>query len=185
MAKNNATDDALPQNADAQAADGSLEAAPKSKKKLFIIIGAMLVLLLAVGGGLFAMGVIGGGAKNADKAEKAAAENKADAEATFFDPPDMVINISDAGGRQRFLKLSLSLELANKTDEPKLKLIMPRVTDQFQTYLRELKVEDLRGSAGIYRLRQELLSRVRIAAKPVDVRDVLFREILVDRKSVV
>jgi flagellar FliL protein len=57
--------------------------------------------------------------------------------------------------------------------------VAPRVIDQFQTYLREMRVEDLRGSAGIYRLRQELLYRVNIAADPVKVKDVLFQEMLI------
>ena len=54
-----------------------------------------------------------------------------------------------------------------------------RVIDQFQTYLRELRVRDLRGSAGIYRLQMELLWRVNQAAAPVEVKDVLFQEILI------
>ena len=39
--------------------------------------------------------------------------------------------------------------------------------------------EDLRGSAGMYRLREELLMRVTEAAQPVRVHDVLFQEMLV------
>jgi flagellar FliL protein len=56
---------------------------------------------------------------------------------------------------------------------------MPRIIDNFQVYLRELRLDDLRGSAGIYRLREELLMRVNTAAQPVHVKDVLFREMLV------
>ena len=56
---------------------------------------------------------------------------------------------------------------------------MPRIVDNFQVYLRELRLEDLRGSAGLYRLREELLSRVNIAAQPAQVNDVLFKEMLV------
>jgi flagellar protein FliL len=61
----------------------------------------------------------------------------------------------------------------------RLQAVMPRVIDNFQVYLRELRVEDLRGSAGVYRLREELLVRVNSAAAPVKVRDVLFKEMLV------
>lgn len=180
MAKKEEPAEDLPENGDVSANvnidDDALLASKKKKKKLIIIV-AIVLILVAVGAGLFFSGVLGGHSKA--EPQKQAAGAKITEEAAFFDAPDMVINITDAGGRQRFLKLSLSLELAQAADEPALKVVMPRVTDQFQTYLRELKVEDLRGSAGIYRLRQELLSRVRTAAKPVDVRDVLFREILV------
>ena len=56
---------------------------------------------------------------------------------------------------------------------------MTKIIDNFQTYLRELRIEDLRGSAGMYRLREELFVRVNAAAAPVKVKDVLFREMLV------
>jgi len=56
---------------------------------------------------------------------------------------------------------------------------MPRIIDNFQVYLRELRLEDLRGSAGMYRLREELLTRVVAAAQPVRVKDVLFKEMLI------
>jgi flagellar protein FliL len=56
---------------------------------------------------------------------------------------------------------------------------MPRIIDTFVTYLRELRPEDLRGSAGLMRLREEMLVRVQAAARPARVTDVLFREMLV------
>ena len=67
----------------------------------------------------------------------------------------------------------------SEADKVAVEQVMPRVVDQFQTYLRELRVKDLRGSAGIYRLQMELLSRVNAAAFPVEVKDVLFQEILI------
>ena len=60
-----------------------------------------------------------------------------------------------------------------------LERLMPRVIDHFQVYLRELRVDDLHGSAGVYRLKEELLRRVSAAAHPVEVRDVLFKDMLI------
>jgi len=77
------------------------------------------------------------------------------------------------------LKLSVSLELDDPLIVPDVEKVKPRIIDRFQVYLRELRVEDLRGSGGIYRLREELLARVNSAAAPVKVRDVLFKEMLV------
>ena len=51
--------------------------------------------------------------------------------------------------------------------------------DMFQTYLREMRPEELRGSAGMYRLREELLARANIAATPAKIIDVLFVEMLI------
>lgn len=97
----------------------------------------------------------------------------------FIEMPTMIVNLSEEDGTQRFLRLTVQLELKNPADAPKIEAVMPRVVDQFQTYLRELRVRDLRGSAGIYRLQMELLWRVNQAAAPVEVKDVLFQEILI------
>ena len=98
----------------------------------------------------------------------------------FVKIPDLMVNLNnDLGGEQRYLRLSVQLELENAADQPKIEAVLPRVVDQFQTYLRELRIQDLRGSKGIYRLQMELLSRVNQAAAPVKVKDVLFQEILI------
>ena len=56
---------------------------------------------------------------------------------------------------------------------------MPRVVDQFQGYLRELRIDDLHGSAGVVRLKEELLRRITVAAAPFPVRDVLLKEMII------
>ena len=45
--------------------------------------------------------------------------------------------------------------------------------------LRELRLDDLKGSAGVLRLKEELLRRVNVAAAPYKVRDVLLKEMIV------
>jgi flagellar FliL protein len=155
-----------------------------SKKKLLLFIVLPLVLLLGGGAGLYFSGVLNSVLHKKDAAAAAKADAAGGKDANkgpgyYYDVPDILVNMNDSGSKQRYLKLSMSLELASKEEQPKLEAVMPRITDGFQTYLRELRVDDLRGSAGIYRLRLELLARVRAAADPVVVRDVLFREILV------
>src|SRR4051794_6155228 len=97
----------------------------------------------------------------------------------FFKVPDMVVNLNSTGRLPRFLKISLIVEVGREEDLPEVEKVMPRIVDNFQVYLRDLRLEDLRGSAGIYRLREELLLRLGIAAQPVQVKDVLFREMLI------
>lgn len=169
-----------------------------SKKKLIIFI-LIPLLLVGSGAGLYFTGKLDsllhkkpaeeegkdkgdhkeGDKEGHDKKGHGEKDAKAEGPGYYHDLPDIIVNLNDTGTKQRFLKLSISLEIDSKEEEPKLEAVMPRITDHFQTYLRELRVDDLRGSAGIYRLRQELLSRVRTAADPVEIRDVLFREILV------
>ena len=88
------------------------------------------------------------------------------------------MNLNTGGRKSTFLKIRISLEL-QKADIPKVESIMPRIVDNFQTYLRELRIDDLKGSAGMYRLREELLIRVSAAAAPTKIKDVLFKEMLV------
>jgi flagellar protein FliL len=99
--------------------------------------------------------------------------------AVFYALPEMIVNLNSTGRRSNFLKISVSLELAQSGDIARIEAVMPRIVDNFQTYLRELRVEDLRGSSGLFRLREELLARVSVAAAPAKINDILFKEMLV------
>ncbi len=99
--------------------------------------------------------------------------------AVFFDLPEMLVNLNSGSRKASYLKISVSLEIDNQDDVGDLERHLPRIVDNFQVYLRELRVEDLGGSAGLQRLREELLLRVNAAVRPVIVRDVLFKEMLV------
>ncbi|HZT89973.1 MAG TPA: flagellar basal body-associated FliL family protein [Stellaceae bacterium] len=156
------------------AGDGEAPEAPKRRsKKLLLLIAAPLLLLPAAGGGLYFMGFIGGGAAQQSETKVAKAEP------AFFDVPEMLVNINSGNKRTGFLKIAISLELPDAKEIPKIQVLMPRILDNFQTYLRELRVEDLKGSAGLYRLREELLMRVNAAIAPAKVNEILFKEMLV------
>ncbi|KAA5606760.1 flagellar basal body protein FliL [Roseospira marina] len=97
----------------------------------------------------------------------------------FYDLPEMVVDLNTGSRKPHFLKVRVSLELANPADVSRVEEVMPRVIDNFQVFLRELRVEDLQGAAGIYRVREELLRRVGNAVRPARVNAVLFKEMLV------
>lgn len=97
----------------------------------------------------------------------------------FLAVAPMVVNLSTEDDTPRLLRLKIQLELADPSEAGDVKAVMPRVIDQFQTYLRGLRVRDLKGSAGIYRLQIELLNRVNKAVAPIEIKDVLFQEILI------
>jgi len=165
-------------------------------KKLLIIVAGLIVLLIGVGAGLYFTGMLDGilgktaeehvegeeghdeEAKEGDHGE-AADGHGASGGGAFIEVPKMIVNLNTDDDVPRYLRLSVQLELENPEDAPAVEAILPRVVDQFQTYLRELRVKDLRGSGGIYRLQMELLWRVNQAAAPVKVKDVLFQEILI------
>jgi len=166
------------QIADDGAVPGLEEEAPKKRfggKMLIIIAAGLVVVLLGIGAGLYFTGVI------FHKKEEVVEKPAPPKQTVFFDLPDLLVNLNSSGANRRanFLKISVSLEVESDADVARIKAVMPRVVDNFQVYLRELRVEDLRGSGGIYRLREELLARVNTAAAPAKVLDVLFKEILV------
>jgi flagellar protein FliL len=149
-----------------------------------IVLGGLLVVLGGGGGAYFFLG----GAPAGEHGEAAAADHGgghgASSElppehAAFFDVPDIVVNIQSADSTPAYLKLSVSLELDGPEARAAIEPVMPRVVDQFQTYLRELRVDDVRGSMGVMRLKEELLRRVNLAAAPTPVRDVLLKEMIV------
>ena len=96
----------------------------------------------------------------------------------FLDLPAIAVNLSTAGERPRTLKLSLSLEAADPAAAGAVQTALPYVLDSFQTYLRELRAAELEGSAGMFRLREELMKRVNLAIAPARVRAVLVRDII-------
>ena len=165
----------------ALAEDSPEAAAPPAKKgglkKLILFVGAPLLLLGGIAAALFftPLGhMVGLGSSSAD-----VAETKINRPPAFFDIPELLVNINAGGKRAGFLKISVSLEVEDAEKVPQIQAILPRIIDNFQTYLRELRLEDLKGSAGLYRLREELLLRVNAAAAPAKITDVLFKEMLV------
>jgi flagellar FliL protein len=91
---------------------------------------------------------------------------------------EMIANIQSADGTPVYLKLVISLELYSAEEKAGIEVLKPRIRDQFQGYLRELRPDDLKGSAGIMRVKEELLRRTNVAAAPYKVRDVLLKEMI-------
>lgn len=201
-------DAALPAVTDGETVDGE-PAAPKKKKLplLFIIIPAALVVLGGGGAAAFFLmqpkaeaaggehgapptgGDHGKAAKKGGGGHGSSAEGEADPAlgvisegpdgVTFYTLPDMVVNIQDPSGKPTFLKLKLTLEMRDYALAEHLQAEMPRMQDMFQGFLRELRPEDLAGSAGSFQLRAEILRRVNLIAAPGKVDAVLIEEMLV------
>jgi flagellar FliL protein len=100
---------------------------------------------------------------------------------TFLDVRDLIVNLTPEPGQSKggYLKLKVALELKNGLVEEQVKPLLPRVEDTFQTYMRELRPSDIAGSAGLYRLREELLRRVNVAIHPAKAEAVLFKDVVV------
>jgi flagellar FliL protein len=155
--------------------------APRKRfgKKFLLIAGAgAVVLLLGVGAGVYFFFF---SSSPADKPKVAGntALPLVPPTVAFYDMPAIVVNIQSSDPTPAYLKLSVSLELAAAEEKPGIQALMPRIVDQFQSYLRELRIDDLHGSAGVLRVKEELLRRINVAAAPYPVRDVLLKEMIV------
>jgi flagellar FliL protein len=144
-----------------------------SKKLLIIIIAAVVVLL---GGGAAAYLFLFSAPPPVDEHGEAAVEEHP---SFIFNLPTMTVNLQAEGGGEQFMKLTIALEVADERVMEEIQPRMAKVVDAFQVYLRELRKSDLEGSAGIYRLKEELRRRVNVAIYPLEVQSILFKEILV------
>ncbi len=163
---------------------GGEDAAPAAsggKKKLLIIIAIVLLLVLGGLAGAYFTGLLDPVIKMivGDHAATSETTEGQHGPSVFYELPALTVNLNTAGRKARFIKIQVSLELTNELDKPKVEAVIARVMDNFNVYLRELRIEDLDGSAGMYRLREELLTRIRAAVAPVKVRDILFKEMLI------
>jgi flagellar FliL protein len=169
-----------PKQTESEAAEA--EGEEGAKKGLFSKLLSRKVMIIAAA----ALLVLGGGGGGAYffLSHKPAAEEKpvaaAKAPPAFFDLPEVMVNLQTPGnGRAAYLKARIVLEMEDQKLVEQVRPLMPRVMDAFQTYLREMRPSDLEGSAGLYRLRDELTRRVNLAVAPSKVNAVLFKEIIV------
>jgi flagellar protein FliL len=164
----------------AEAEVGTEGPAKKGVPKLFLFIGAALVVVLLAGGGLFffmssSAPAEGDAAHGGEHGATAAVAH----DTFIFNLPAMMVNLNGDGQTQSFMKLTVALEVADEHMMTEIQPRLPKVVDAFQVYMRELRKSDLEGSAGIYRLKEELLRRVNMSIYPAHVESVLFKEILV------
>ena len=149
----------------------------KSSKKLVMAVVA-IVVLAGVGAGVYFSGILSG-KKKEDVVVILGPDGKPIEKPLFYTLPDFLVNLNTQGKTAAFLKAQVIIEVAHQGDIPFIEANLPRVSDAFTTYLRELRPSDLSGSAGIQRLREELLLRVNKVVAPVKINDVLFKQIVV------
>lgn len=160
-----------PKKPEAEGEEGEAPVEAGGSKKKLILIGAAAAIVLAGGGGWWFF--------LRKKPEPAQAQVEAPRQVAFVDLPDMMVNLSTGGERPQYLRVKVALEVSDPRAADQIRPVMPRVVDAFQIYLRELRVGDLEGSAGMFRLREELVRRVNTVIHPARVSAVLFREIVV------
>jgi flagellar FliL protein len=159
-----------------------------SGKKLVLFI--VLPLLLLGGGGAAAYFLLFKEDPKKEEAHAAEGEAPAEEEAAaeeeghvpvFVELPKMQANLIMTGKKQPFMVTTMVLEVGSPEEQKIVEEVQPRIENEIVTYLRSLRPEDVQGAAGLQRLREELLLRVKEAAKPAKVKDILFKEMLIQQ----
>jgi flagellar FliL protein len=150
-----------------------------ARRKLVLIIGGALLLIVVAAAAAYLFGLLNAAPRAEDPANPARSAKVSEAAPVFYALPELLVSLNSNDRRSTFLKLKISVQLTNTKDQPRVERQLPRILDYCQVYLRELRLEELRGSAGTTRLREELLRRISAAVAPVAVTDVLFSDIIV------
>lgn len=159
---------------DAGAADAAAagDAQPRKKSRRWLMIALAAVVVAAAGGGGYVFLFKHGGEQHA--------KAKPVPPPVFVEVPEVLVNLAGAAGeRVQYLKVKAVLEVKDAPQGEKVKPVLPRIVDLFQTYLRELRPSDLHGSMGLFRLKEELTRRVNAATAPGEVSAVLFKEVVI------
>ena len=160
--------------------DNTADEAPPAKSgkgKLLLVVG-MVVLVLA-GGGAAAFLMMSPPAADAAMTAPVSVEEVDSGDVVFVDLPDLLVNLNVTGRRLRFLKVVAALEVKGEEQAELVRQFLPRIQDSFHMYLRAVRPEELEGSEGVYRIKEELLARTNEAIRPARVKDVLVRQLLV------
>jgi flagellar FliL protein len=158
----------------ADEAKGKLPFGLTKKKLLLFGLPALILLLGGAGAGIMLLG----GGKGEQVAEDGAHAEPAEPY-YFYEMPEMLVNINSGDGKTAVMKLKLNIEVSDQALIPVLDETMPRVIDRYQGFLRELRPEDIAGSAGYYRLKLELLRRVNLAIAPAEAEAVNIDQLLI------
>lgn len=167
--------------------EASSEKAPKKKGgKLIPIIVGIIVLVVAAGGGFYFFGK-----KEAKDHVETVQELKIESLKTaqermdaltklvYMVMPEMVVNLrTTPNGRASLLKCVFVLLLQSEDEVKIVEAVKPQILDSFQSYIRELDLDQLEGSTGIERLRQTLTERVNSIISPLTVQKILIKEFL-------
>lgn len=170
------------EEAEASAEGEALSLEPVKKRmpgKVIVLYIVLPLIVLLIGGttGAYFMGMFG--ASEEVHAEADEEHPEGEKKAVFFELPEILVNLNNTGKKEVYLKIRIALELESEKEQVELEPLMPRVVDNFQVFLREMRVEDLSGSAGMVRLKEELLQRINLSVQPLKVKDVLFKEMLI------
>ncbi len=154
---------------------------PRFSRRMLIIVGGVIVLLLvAAGAAVFLLQPAGEGEAHAEAApaEEHGGGGHGEEGEAYVEAPAMVVNLQGADGTARFLKIRFTFVPASAAKGALIKAKLPLIVDSFQPFLRELRPEDLAGSAAVFRIKEEMLVRATSAMGSGVVKDILIQDLI-------
>lgn len=154
-------------------AAATVEYAPKSRKKIMILLLPLLIVIGSSVGVYFAFNKkydADSGEYNIVQYNK---DNKDDI-AVFYDMPELKAAVIDKEGVHHSLRFKLNLELSSVEDLKVIEALSGKLNDVILSHVIELTAEEVSGSTGLYWLKEELLYRLNLAADPVKIKNLNF-----------
>ncbi len=145
-------------------------------KRLFIIIGSVIAVALLV-----ALYLYFREPSNVSSSQKISEAPTSSANSYFFEIPEITTNLAPINDKESWIKFGITLQLENSKDQAVLDKKIPMIKDSIIVFLREIRASDLSSSGGSMMLKTELLKRVNKIMYPIILKDILFREILLDQ----
>jgi flagellar FliL protein len=146
-------------------------------KRLIVIIGSILAIALLMGIYLYFRSP----ADTVSSSQKLSDTPKANTNSYFFELPEITTNLAPNNDKESWIKFAMTLQLENSKDQDALDKKIPMIKDSIIVFLREIRSSDLASSGGSMMLKTELLKRINKIMYPIILKDILFREILLDQ----
>jgi len=160
------------------AADTPADAVPKRSRRP-MLVGLLLMLLLG-GGGFYAVYaglILGGHATRGDTSPEAEGGEPITGIAFVPIPPLTVSLGAEAGAR--YLHFTAQVEVGKPAEE-EVTMLMPRIVDVLNSYLRAVETRELSDPTALVRLRSQMLRRVQLVTGDGKVRDLLISEFVIN-----
>ncbi|WGT51728.1 flagellar basal body-associated FliL family protein [Thioclava nitratireducens] len=158
----------------------------RDHKRLVMAAGALAVVAMFCGGFVAFGGVsaLTGGKPAESAGHGGTGAGAAAGGDALLDFDDIVVNITgttaDGASAARYLKIHLALVYPESPDaEAAMAEKKPFIRDTFTGFLRQMTVEDLRGSIGLIKLKAELLKRARAVVGDNTPSEVLISDLVV------
>lgn len=150
----------------------------KGKRLLIIAISVILFVIIAY----FMTKFLSQNVNTSASLEKRTSTNISQHyNSVMVDFPEIVTNLAPTNDKESYIKLSMTLELNDAKDQDGVDKKLNILKDTIIVFLREVRASDLTSAGGSMMLKTEVTKRVNKILYPIEIKDVLFKEIFVNQ----